>query len=26
VLGGLGGREAWLGWCVARWGAGPALL
>jgi hypothetical protein len=23
---GLGGREAWLGWCVARWGAGPALL
>jgi hypothetical protein len=26
VLGCLGGREAWLGWCVARWGAGPALL
>jgi hypothetical protein len=26
VLGGLGGREAWLGWCVARWGAGLALL
>jgi hypothetical protein len=26
VLGRLGGREAWLGWCVARWGAGPALL
>jgi hypothetical protein len=19
VLGGSGGREAWLGWCVARW-------
>jgi hypothetical protein len=26
VLKGLGGREAQLGWCVARWGAGPALL
>jgi hypothetical protein len=26
VLGGSGGREAWLGWCVARWGAGLALL
>jgi hypothetical protein len=26
VLGGLGGKEARLGWCVARWGAGPALL
>jgi hypothetical protein len=26
VLGGSRGREAWLGWCVARWEAGPALL
>jgi hypothetical protein len=26
VLGGLGGREARLGWCVARWGAAQGLL
>jgi hypothetical protein len=26
VLGGLGGREARLGRCEARWGAAPALL